>query len=149
MANIQRGIWNPNIRLHTECSTSWLTGSSFLSHVFDTGPRFTNGFSVAFQIRWKFRFTLIASLMEWSLCRDLMTSNRITARRIFLWIWIAGKKSLVKRAPGSDYLVCKVNIANANSAWKTTLIFAKQVFRIMVLWDGNRHAIIWNNSIFH
>ena len=33
---------------------------------------------------------------------DLMASNRITARRSFHRIWIAGKKSLVKRAPGSD-----------------------------------------------
>ena len=30
-------------------------------------PRFTNGFSIAFQIRWKFRFTLISSLIKWSL----------------------------------------------------------------------------------
>ena len=29
-----------------------------------------------------------------------MASNGITARRIFHRIWIAGKKSLVKRAPG-------------------------------------------------
>ena len=27
----------------------------------------TNGFSIAFQIRWKFRFTLISSLIKWSL----------------------------------------------------------------------------------
>ena len=27
------------------------------------GPRFTNGFSIAFQIRWKFRSTLISSLI--------------------------------------------------------------------------------------
>ena len=30
-------------------------------------PRFTNGFSIAIQIRWKFRFTLIAILIQWSL----------------------------------------------------------------------------------
>ena len=82
------------------------------------GPRFTNGFSIAIQIRWKCRFTLISILIQWSLqnfvhgtkavlvvacakiCCDLMASNRITARRNFRRIWIAGKKWLVKRAPG-------------------------------------------------
>ena len=32
-----------------------------------TRPRFTNGFSIAIQIRWKFRFTLISILIQWSL----------------------------------------------------------------------------------
>ena len=31
------------------------------------GPRFTNDFSIAVQIRWKFRFTLISILIQWSL----------------------------------------------------------------------------------
>ena len=31
------------------------------------GPRFTNGFSVAIKIRWKFRFTLISILIQWLL----------------------------------------------------------------------------------
>ena len=33
------------------------------------------------------------------ICCDLMASNGITERRNFHWIWIVGKKSLVKRAP--------------------------------------------------
>ena len=32
-----------------------------------------------------------------------MASNRITARRSFHRIWIAGKKSLVKRAPANKH----------------------------------------------
>ena len=31
------------------------------------GPRFTNGFSIAIQIRWKFRFTLTSTPLPWSL----------------------------------------------------------------------------------
>ena len=31
------------------------------------GPRFTNIFSIAIQIRWKFHFTLISILIQWSL----------------------------------------------------------------------------------
>ena len=31
------------------------------------GPRFTNGFSIAIQIRWKFRSTLTSILIQWSL----------------------------------------------------------------------------------
>ena len=36
------------------------------------------------------------------ICCDLMATNEITARQSFHRIWIAGKKSLVKRAPGPD-----------------------------------------------
>ena len=52
---------------------------------------------------------MIATIFTWhdscavmacaKICRDLMASNGITARRIFHRIWIAGKKWLVKRAP--------------------------------------------------
>ena len=63
------------------------------------GPRFTNGFSIAIQIRWKFRFTFISILIHWSLqifftwhdscavvacakiCCDLIASSGITARK--------------------------------------------------------------------
>ena len=38
------------------------------------------------------------------ICCDLMTDNGITARRSFHRIWIAGKKSLVKRAPGESIM---------------------------------------------
>ena len=31
------------------------------------GARFTNGFSIAIQIRWKFRFTITSILLQWSL----------------------------------------------------------------------------------
>ena len=37
-------------------------------------------------------------------CCDLMASNGIMARRSFHRIWIAGKKPLVKRAPGHWFL---------------------------------------------
>ena len=79
------------------------------------GPRFTKVFSIAIQIRWKFRFALTLILIQWLLqnfvhnscavvacakiCCDLMANNRITARQMFHWIWILGKKLSVKRAP--------------------------------------------------
>ena len=83
------------------------------------GTRFTNGFSIAIQIRWKFCFTLTSifntviatKFCTWhdncavvacaKCCCDLMASNRTTARRSFHRIWIAGNKPLVKRAPGN------------------------------------------------
>ena len=37
------------------------------------------------------------------MCCDLMASNRVMARRSFHRIWIAGKKPLVKRAPGPRF----------------------------------------------
>ena len=46
------------------------------------------------------------------ICRDLMASNGITARRSFHRIWIAGKKSLVKWAPG--LILC---LHPANERW--------------------------------
>ena len=81
------------------------------------GPHFTNGFSIAVQIQWIFHFTLTSVVSKWSLqtfqhdttallswhvhkiCCNLMTSNGITARRIFHRISIVGKKSLLKWAP--------------------------------------------------
>ena len=39
-----------------------------------------------------------------------MASNGITAKQIFQRIWIAGKISLVKRAPG-------INIYNGHQFW--------------------------------
>ena len=79
------------------------------------GPRFTNGFSIAIQIRLKFRFTfdpntvIATKFCTWhdscavvacaKICCDLFASSGITARRSFHRIWIAGKKSLVKRVP--------------------------------------------------
>ena len=81
------------------------------------GARFTDVFSIAIQIRWKFRFTKTSILIQWSLrnfvhgttavlswhvqkiCCDLMANNGVMARRSFHQIWIAGKKTLVKRAP--------------------------------------------------
>ena len=63
------------------------------------GPRFTKVFSIAIQIRWKFRFALTSILIQWLLqnfvhnscavvacakiCCDLMANNRITARQTF------------------------------------------------------------------
>ena len=46
-------------------------------------PRFTNGFSIAIQIRWKFRFTLTSILIQWlpqlccrGMCKKLLWSDR-------------------------------------------------------------------------
>ena len=45
------------------------------------------------------------------ICCDLMASNGITARRSFHRIWIAGKKLLVKRAPGPRYNGTQLDMA--------------------------------------
>ena len=37
-----------------------------LIYTLKTGPRFTHGFSIAIEIRWKFRFTLLSILIQWS-----------------------------------------------------------------------------------
>ena len=49
---------------------------------------------------WHYSCAVVACAKN---CFDLMASNAITARRIFHRIWIAGKKSLVKRAPAGSY----------------------------------------------
>ena len=97
----------------------WLAGAGLSCEkpVTWPGARFTNSFSIAIQIRWKFCFTLTSILIAWwlskfctwhdscavvacaKICCDLMASNGITIRRSFHRIWTAGKKSLVKRAP--------------------------------------------------
>ena len=69
-----------------------------------TGPRFTNVFFIAIQIRWKFRFTLISILTQWSLqnCVHGTTAMHRNYSKMFLRIWIAGKTSSMKRAPGHN-----------------------------------------------
>ena len=74
-------------------------------------------FSIAIQIWWKYSFhshldsyaVIATKFCTWhdsyavvacaKNCCDLMASNGITRRQSFHWIWIAGKKVLVKRAP--------------------------------------------------
>ena len=81
------------------------------------GPRFTNGFSIAFQIRW--RFTVISSLIEWSLQNFVHGTTAVLSWHVqkIVAIWrpatelqqdevsiefeLQAKKTLVKRAPGT------------------------------------------------
>ena len=109
------------------------------------GVRFTNGFSIAIQIRSKFRFILTSILIQRSLqnfvhgscavvacakiCCDLMASNEIMARTNFHQIWIAGKKRLwngprLSKIPQPYYLL-QITLPtnprrNANSVTLTT-----------------------------
>ena len=82
-----------------------------------SGPCFTNGFSIAIQIRWKFRFTLISILIQWSLQNVVHGTTVVLSWHVqnFVAIWwpttelqqgevsfefeLREKKSLVKRAP--------------------------------------------------
>ena len=75
-------IWNRNSRKKKENMLNFVirTRSSLLVYQQAKrrpGPRFTNVFSIAIQIRWKFRFALISILMQWLLhnfvlcCRDM------------------------------------------------------------------------------
>ena len=54
-----------------------------------SGPRFTNGFSIAIQIRWKFRFPLISILIQWSLQNFVNDTTAVLSWHVqkFLAIW--------------------------------------------------------------
>ena len=110
------------------------------------GPRFTNGFfhrnsnsmEISFHSHLDSNTVIATKFCTWhdscavvacaKICCDLMASNGITARRSFHRIWIAGKKSLVKRAPAVitlntpnqyQYILCglwAVYCANINCA---------------------------------
>ena len=59
-------IWtNPPHRHTLPLIPRWI--SNHMSSRMWSGPRFTNGFSIAIQIRWKFRLTLNSILIQWSL----------------------------------------------------------------------------------
>ena len=84
------------------------------------GARFTNGFSIAIQIRWEFRFALTSIRMQWSLQNFVHGTTALLSWHVqkFVAIWWPatelwqgevsiefelqkiGKKTLVKRAPG-------------------------------------------------
>ena len=53
------------------------------------GPRFTNGFSIEIQIRWKFRFTLISIQIEWSLQNFVHGTTAVLSWHVqkFVVIW--------------------------------------------------------------
>ena len=53
------------------------------NHQNRTGSRFTNGFSIAIQIRWKFRFTLTSNLKQFSL-QNFVHGNTVCK---FVAIW--------------------------------------------------------------
>ena len=62
-----------------------------LNHVSKRGPgaRFTNGFSIAIQIRWEFRFALISILMQWSLQNFAHDTTAVLSWHVqkFVAIW--------------------------------------------------------------
>ena len=57
--------------------------------VVGTRARFTNGFSIAIQIRWKFRFTLTSILIQWSLQNFVHGTTAVLSwhRQKFVAIW--------------------------------------------------------------
>ena len=91
------------------------------------GPRFSNVFfhrnsnsmEISFHSHLDSNTVIATKFCTWhdscavvacaKICCDLMASNGITARRIFHRIWIAGKKSLVKRAPGVTTESCTMS----------------------------------------
>ena len=101
----------------------WLFG-------YQPGPRFTNGFSIAIQIRWKFRFTLISILIQWSLQNFVHGTTAVLSWHVqkFVAIWwpatelqqgevsiefeLRAKISLVKRAPvwNKSTIILKVDL---------------------------------------
>ena len=54
-----------------------------------SGPRFTNSFSIAIQIRWKCRFTLISILIQWSLRNFVHGTTAVLSWHVqkFVAIW--------------------------------------------------------------
>ena len=72
------------------------------------------------------------------MCSDLMASNGITARRSFHRIWIAGKKSLVKRAPGHEFADNNMVCAKLWPDWIIWIkIQAEGIFARSQLWIHN------------
>ena len=62
------GHWWPiiNRMSHGSETSQWVQSTMSNQPVnCGTGPRFTNGFSIAIQIRWKFRFALISIVIQW------------------------------------------------------------------------------------
>ena len=53
------------------------------------GPRFTNGFSIAIQIRWKLRFALISIQIKWSLKNFVHGTTAVLSWHVqkFVAIW--------------------------------------------------------------
>ena len=96
----------------------WLRKLIFFLMEDEDRGRFTNGFSIAIQIRWQFRFTLTSILIQWSLQNCVHGTTAVLSWHVqkfvaILWpateLWqgevsiefeLRAKKTLVKRAPG-------------------------------------------------
>ena len=65
------------------------TGVGVIGWFSGAGPRFTNGFFIAIQIRWKFRFTLISILIQWSLQNFVHGTTAVLSWHVqkFVAIW--------------------------------------------------------------
>ena len=65
-------------------------------------------------------------------CCDLMASNGVMTRRNFHRIWVAGKKTLVKRAPGSCVTkiigwACSLAYRQVSNIWRTKSQYLKKI----------------------
>ena len=66
--NVKLVIHNSSMGNRCDIALMWMPLSlTNGKQTFGSGSRFTNGFSIAIQIRWKFRFTLTSILIQWSL----------------------------------------------------------------------------------
>ena len=56
------------------------------------GPRFTNGFSIAIQIRWNFRLTVTLILIQWPLQNCVHGTTAVLSWHVqkFVAIWRTG-----------------------------------------------------------
>ena len=59
--------WSQVVARSSAIVTTSVTRMSSLDDIHVPGARFTNGFYIAIQLRWKFRFTLTSILIQWSL----------------------------------------------------------------------------------
>ena len=57
-------IW---FSISKKCISTLRTNDACIRQPISPGARFTNVFSIAIQIRWKYRFTLTSILIQWSL----------------------------------------------------------------------------------
>ena len=110
-------------------SCRWLQTSSGVCNT-------TNGFSIAIQIRWKFRFTLSSILIQWSL-RDGMCKNLLPSD---------GQQLNNRKAKFPSNLNCGRKIVSETGPWIHLCWYSSSpkmsIFHYLIIPGNNAHISI-------
>ena len=93
------------------------------------GPRFTNGFSIAIRIRWKFRFILTSILATWSLQNFVHGTTALLSWHVQNWSWYDGQQWHYSKVKFPSNLNYEQKIVSETGPWRRGWTSCMDLFR--------------------